>query len=182
MKKLILLSFFILSTTISFAQSDVIGKLFPSITAETLTDKQVMIPEDSKGKYTIIGMAYSRDAESDLKTWLNPAYNKFIAKTGLLDMEIDVNLYFIPMFTGTNIPIAGKAKKSLQEDTDKEFYPHVLFYKGELKTYKKALEFDKKDTGYFFLLDRDGKIVWATSGRFTQKKMDALEDIIIDSE
>lgn len=182
MRKLILVITLNLVALAIYAQSGIIGKPFPSITGETLTDKPVTVPDDSKGKYTIVGMAYSRDAENDLKTWLNPAYNKFIAKTGMLDMDIDVNLYFIPMFTGTNIAIAGKAKKQLQEDTGKEFYPHVLFYKGELKTYKKALEFDNKDTGYFFLLDKEGKIVWATSGKFTQKKMDALENILLEVE
>jgi hypothetical protein len=155
------------------------GKQFPQIIGETLTDKPVNIPSDTKGKFTLIGMAYSRDAEEDLKTWLNPVYNKFIAKTGMFDMDIDVNLYFIPMFTGVNIPIAEKAKKKLKEDTDKEFYPHVLFYKGELKTYKKELDFENKDTGYFFVLDKDGKIVHATSGRFSSKKMDAVEQILL---
>ncbi|HET6244899.1 MAG: hypothetical protein H0V01_03100 [Bacteroidetes bacterium] len=182
MRKLILIFTFNLIALAIYAQSNLIGKTFPSITGESLSDKNVTIPEDSKGKYTLIGMAYSRDAESDLKTWLNPAYNKFIAKTGLMDMEIDVNLYFIPMFTGTNVAVAGKGKKKMQEDTDKEFHPHVLFYKGELKTYKKALEFDDKDTGYFFILDRQGKIVYATSGRFSEKKMDTIENILLESE
>ena len=181
MKKSILLfaaSLFV--AHITYAQSQIIGKLFPSITGETLTDKTITLPGDSKGKYTIIGMAYSRTAEDDLKTWLNPAYNKFIAKTGLLDMDIDASLYFIPMFTGTNIPIAGKAKQQLKDDTSVEFYPHVLFYKGKLKTYKDELEFDKKDTGYFFILDKEGKIVYATSGKYSDQKMSEMEDILLE--
>jgi hypothetical protein len=161
------------------SQTDLIGKEFLEITGETLLDDLISIPTNTMGKYTIIGMAYSRDAESDLKTWLNPVYNKFIAKTGMFDMDIEVNLFFIPMFTGTNIPIAGQAKKKLKEDTDKAFYPHIVFYKGELKTYKKELEFDKKDTGYFFLLDPDGKIAYATSGKFHQKKLDEIDKILL---
>jgi hypothetical protein len=179
MKKtsLLLLIIFVFQFNLS-AQSDLIGKKFPEISGETLADKEISIPSKTKGKYTIVGMAYSRDAESDLKTWLNPAYNKFIAKTGMFDMDMEVDMYFIPMFTGTNIPVAGQAKKKLKEDTDKAFYPHIVFYKGELKTYKKELEFDKKDTGYFFLLDPDGKIAYATSGKFSQKKLDEIENIL----
>jgi hypothetical protein len=180
MKSLVFFACLFFAVSGAFAQNPkVVGKIFPEISGETLTDKPINIPNDTKGKFTIVGMAYSRDAEADLKTWLNPAYNKFIAKTGMFDMEIDVNLYFIPMFTGTNIPVAGQAKKKMKEDTSKEFYPHVIFYKGELKTYKKELEFDNRDTGYFFVLDKEGKIVYATSGKFAQKKLDAIEDILL---
>jgi hypothetical protein len=164
-----------------FSQKNLIGKKFPLIEGETLIDIPVAIPKSSKTKFTIVGMAYSRNAEADLKTWLNPAYNKFIAKTGMFDQDLDVNLYFIPMFTGANIAVAGKAKQKMKEDTSKEFYPHVVFYKGELKTYKKELGFDDKDTGYFFLLDNEGKILYATSGKFSQKKLDAIEDIILSN-
>jgi hypothetical protein len=181
-KRILIFTALTFTAVVTYAQSEVIGRLFPSITGETLTDKTVTIPDDSKGKYTIVGMAYSRTAEDDLRTWLNPAYNKFIAKTGMLDMDIDANLYFIPMFTGTNIPIAGKAKQQLKDDTSEEFYPHVLFYKGKLKTYKEELEFDKKDTGYFFILDKEGKIIYATSGKYTQKKMGEMEDILLELE
>ncbi len=143
-------------------------------------DKTVSIPNNTKGKFTLVGMAYSKDAEEDLKTWLNPVYNKFIAKTGMMDMDLDVNLFFIPMFAGVKTSVAEQAKKKLKSGTDKAFYPHILFYKGELKTYSDALGFDRKDTGYFFVLDRNGKIVYATSGKFKQDKLDEIEDIIIE--
>jgi hypothetical protein len=178
MRKIFAVCLLVLAGLTALAQKELLGKPFPDISGETLTDKQITIPSNTTGKFTLIGMAYSKDAEQDLKTWLNPVYNKFIAKTGLFDMDLDVNLYFIPMFTGVHVPVAGQAKKKLKEETDKAFYPHVLFYKGELKTYKESLGFDKKDTGYFFVLDKAGKIVYATSGRFSQKKMDEVEDIL----
>ena len=61
-----------------------------------------------------------------------------------------------------------------------EILPHILFFKGNIKTYKEALDFEKKDVPYFFVLDPDGKIVHATSGKFTEKKMDAVERVIED--
>ena len=54
----------------------------------------------------------------------------------------------------------------------------MLFYKGELKTYKAALDFEKKDIPYFFVLDPDGKIVYATSGKYSSAKMEAIEENI----
>jgi hypothetical protein len=58
--------------------------------------------------------------------------------------------------------------------------PYILFYKGELKPYKEALDFEKRDIPYFFVLDPEGKIVFATSGAFTEDKLDEVEESIAD--
>lgn len=164
---------FYLGSTAAMAQ---VGKTFPELIGETLNDKKITIPTQTKGKYTIICMAYSSDSENDLKTWLNPAYNKFIAKTEMF--SYDVNLYFVPMFTGVNVAGANKAKKEILKDTDKELHPYVLFYTGGIDTYKKELGMEKKDLPYIFVLDKEGKIVYSTSGYYTEAKMDALEEVL----
>ncbi len=93
-------------------------------------------------------------------------------------MGYDVNVFFVPMFTGVNAAATGTAKKKALQNIDPQILPNILFYKGELKTYKEALDFEKKDTPYFFVLDADGKIVYATSGKFSTKKMDEVESVI----
>ena len=90
----------------------------------------------------------------------------------------DVNVYFVPMFTGVKSTAAGTAKKKAAKDIDPQLLPYILFYKGELKTYKDALDFEKKDTPYFFVLDKEGKIVYATSGKYTSKKLDEVEEVL----
>ena len=164
--------------TIRIDAQSVLGKLFPEISGETCNDKPISIPKDTKGKMTLIGMAYSQKAETDLKTWLSPVYNKFIVKTGMFDSEFEVNLYFIPLFTGANFGAAKMAKKKLKEDTDPILHPYVIFYEGGIKKYKEELDFDKKDTAYFFVLDESGKIVYATSGQYNEDKMDAIEEFV----
>jgi hypothetical protein len=163
------------------SQAQVIGKMFPDMEAETADDKKVKLPQDVKGKYTLLGLAYSKKAEDELNTWFTPVYEKFIRKSkgGLFDdMGYDVNVYFIPMFTGVNAAATGTAKKKAIKNVDPELLPRILFYKGELKTYKEALDFEKKDTPYFFVLDAEGKILHATSGKFTEAKMGQVEDVL----
>lgn len=150
--------------------------------AETVEDKKINLPTDTKGKYTLLGLAYSKKSEDELNSWFNPVHNKFIRKaTGLLaGMGYDVNVYFVPMFTGVNAAATGTAKKKAVKNVDPQLLPYILFYRGELKTYKEALDFEKKDVPYFFVLDKEGKIVYATSGRFTPDKLDDIEDSMED--
>ncbi len=160
--------------------AQVIGKMFPDMEAETVEDKKIKLPVQTKGKFTLLGLAYSKKSEEELNSWFEPVFGKFIQKTkGLMSgFEYDVNVYFIPMFTGVNAAATGTAKKKAIKNINPQLLPYILFYKGELKTYKEALDFEKRDIPYFFVLDKDGKIIFATSGAYTENKMDQVEEVI----
>lgn len=158
-----------------------VGTVFPGMEAESLTNEFVNLPKDINGKYSLIGLAYSKKAEDYLKGWFEPIYNQFIYKNpnpGIFDFSFDINTYFVPMFTGAKRPAYKKVMNKLKKTIDKRMLPNVLFYKGTLKEYKEALNFDGKELPYFYVLDPEGKIVYTTSGRFTQKKMQEITDAV----
>ncbi len=162
------------------AHAQVVGKIFPAMEAESVEDKKVKLPDDVKGKYTLLGLAYSKKSEDELNSWFQPVFEKFIQKTsGLMSgFGYDVNVYFVPMFTGVNAAATGTAKRKALKNIDPQLLPYILFYRGELKPYKEALDFEKKDIPYFFVLDETGKIVYATSGKFSTAKLDKVEEAI----
>lgn len=158
-----------------------IGNEFPEMEAESLTNQMVNIPADISGKYTLIGLAYSKKSEKDLKTWFNPTYNQFIhtaKQPSLFGVSYDVHVYFVPMFTGAKRAAYKSVMKKVKQTIDPKLQPHVMFYKGDIKTYKKALNFQGKDVPYFFVLDKAGKVVMATSGRYSDAKMQQVLDIL----
>lgn len=171
-KKTLFLIFF---SILSIAAID--GNLFPSIQGETLEGKQVNIPQTTMGKVTIVGMAYSKKSEDMLSSWLQPMYDKFIAKSGMFD-DYDVNLYFIPMFTGTKKMAYNKTIKNLKAGNHKDLHPYMMFYKGELEPYVTDLKMDRKDLPYFFVLDKKGNIVYSTKGFYSEAKMEKIEEAI----
>ena len=177
--KWIVLSFLFLAVSV-YGFSQVVGKQFPEMSAETADDKKVTLPVDVKGKFTLLGLAYSKKSEDELSTWFGPIFSKFIQKPeGLLaGTGYDVNVFFIPMFTGINAAAEGTAKRKALKSVDPQLLPYILFYKGELKSYKEALDFEKRDIPYFFVLNAEGKIVYATSGSFSESKLDGIEDVI----
>lgn len=160
--------------------AQVIGKQFPDMEAETVENKKVNLPVDTRGKYTLLGLAYSKKSEDELNSWFSPVFSKFIQKTsGLMaGFGYDVNVYFVPMFTGINAAATGTAKRKAIKNVDPQLLPYILFYKGELKKYKEELDFEKRDIPYFFVLDPEGKIIFATSGKYTEEKMNQVEEVI----
>ncbi len=166
---------------LSFAQ--VVENPFPEMEAETVEDKTVQLPADIKGRISLIGMAYSKKSEEALTSWMNPVFNTFIKQKlgggGLFaSFAHDIDVYFIPMFTGIKAAAKGTAKRKAAKGVDARLLPYVLFYSGSLKPYKEALDFEKRDIPYFFLVDKQGNIVYATSGEYTSKKMAAIEEAI----
>ncbi|MEO9871478.1 hypothetical protein [Ekhidna sp.] len=180
MKRILVLTLFILYIGHTNLHAQV-GSVFPDMEAETLTNEFVMLPKDIGGKYSLVGLAYSKQAEDFLKGWFEPIYNQFIYKNpnpGLFDFSFDVNTYFVPMFTGAKRPAYQKVMNKLKKTIDKRLQPNVLFYKGTLKEYKEALNFDGKNVPYFYVIDPEGKIVYSTWGKFTQRKMQEITDAV----
>jgi len=182
----LIVSFIIVATLNIAVKSQVIGNQFPAMNTSTADDKVVDLPVDTKGKFTLLGLAFSKKSEDDLNTWMEPVFWKFIDKPeGKIDQlfgnyqnHYDVNAYFVPMFTGIKTAATKTAKKQALKKMDPRLIPSILFYKGSLKPYKDALDFQQKDIPYFFVLDKNGKIVYATSGRYSDDKMNRVEEII----
>jgi len=159
------------------------SQYFPQMEVTRLNDEVLNLPQDTKGKFTLIGMSYSKKSEDQLVTWFNPVYQTFIHKSdkpSLFGSDYDINVFFIAMFTGLNKAAAGPVKKKMRKHSDPLLEPHLLFYKGEIKSFKQSLKLDRKDTPYFFVLDENGQIVHTTSGAYSQDKMDDIEELLED--
>ena len=164
-----------------FAQESPVGKIFPDCSGETFSGKSVSIPTDTKGKYTVLWLAFSRKAEDDMKTWLNPVYNHFIEPKSNDDVfsaaaNYDVNFYFMPLLNKLNQALGDKDK--IKNKTDKEFWPYVLFFKGEVKSYIEFLSVKDKDIPYFFVLNDEGKIIHQEQGKYSEAKLTKIEDYL----
>lgn len=182
LKTLASLMFLLIPAFLS-AQSPV-GSVFPAMDTEALTTRPMTLPVDLSGKFTLLGMAFSKKSEEELNTWMGPVYERFLQKpTGGLGQLFssyahDVNIYFIPMYTGVNAVAAGAAKKQAIRHLDARLHEHVLFYTGKLQPYKDSLGFDRRDTPYFFVLNEEGVIIYAASGSYSEAKMDQILELL----
>jgi hypothetical protein len=170
----ILLPFFSLSLS---AQK---GVKFPQIKGATLDNKTISIPFKN-GKYTVVGIAFNRSAEDALKKWLNPLYNAFIkveSSSGSQGFDVaeiyDVNFVFIPMIAGFR-----RVAEDFKRNTDKQFWSYIVdIEKTDVKELQDTLGVTDNKIPYFFVLDKEGRIVEYQSGIFSPAKLDKLENSI----
>ena len=133
-----------------------IGKKFPVVNAKTLAGQETTIPDDAAGKVTLVAVAFARESQAQLDSWLNPFYEKFGSRE-------DSMFYEVPMISGgykfMKMIIDGGMRGGLPEFKHK----HVVTMYGDVDTYLQGLSLDKSN-GYAFLLDREGIIRWQDQG------------------
>ncbi|HRH65853.1 MAG TPA: hypothetical protein PLU53_06115 [Bacteroidia bacterium] len=171
----ILIILFQLLSGVSFQSA---GQSVPVFKGTTADNKPMEIPTGVTGSYTLLCFASSPQSQTDLETWLEPVYNHYIAKTGIMDAAYDVNVFFIPVFKGANATMKSALKKKFRENAQADLWGHILFCDNDLSAVEEKLNMSKGNVPYFFLLDKSGQIVFRTSGAYSEEKFDAMDDKI----
>ena len=181
MKKIILIT--LLSAFTRLNAQNGVGKMFPTIKGETFTEKGITIPDVCKGKSCIIAICFSKNAEGDMQSWLNPAYNEFVVKKDTTNafgaaVSFDINFYFMPKFNLINQVLEKASKEKIKSQTDASFWPHLFFCTDGIKEIKKFFGIEDTSQPYFFVLDKDGKVVHVEKGVYSAKRMSAIQDFL----
>lgn len=142
--------------TMDAVKNSNIGKKFPVVNAKTLAGKKTTVPDDAAGKVTLVCVAFLRESQSQLDSWLNPFYEKFGSRD-------DIMFYEVPMISGgykfMKLIIDGGMRGGLPEFKHK----HVVTMYGDVESYMQVLNLDPRN-GHAFLLDREGIIRWQNEG------------------
>ncbi|MBL4710329.1 MAG: hypothetical protein JKY48_18010 [Flavobacteriales bacterium] len=175
MKKTFLILSIGLLTHLGYSQK---GQSFPEINVIDLNDKALAIPNDTKGKFSLIGLAFSEAAQQDLYSWSQPVFSEFMDENNLSSLVYDPNIHLILMFTGANQVAYKKAKKKIEEGTDESLKDNIVLYKGAMDDYRKKLKMKDRKKPYFFVLDKSGKIIYTASGRYSSKILNEVGNLI----
>jgi hypothetical protein len=143
-----------------------IGMKFPNVTADSLAGTKESIPESCRGKVTLVAVAFLRESQGQLDSWLNPFYEKFGKRDGFM-------FYEIPMISSgykfMKFVIDGGMRGGIPSFKHK----HVVTMYGDVEKYLTALHLDPR-YGYAFLLDREGSIVFQAQGVATGQSLQEL--------
>lgn len=174
MKNIIAITLFFFSLSMA-AQ---IKGTFPTLSGHTLEGNALTIPLAGTKKFTIVGICYKRAAEDDLKTWIQPMYDVFVAKASGTDYfdvgnYYDVNYFFIPLISGFK-----KAAADFKASTQPDLWKNVIDCDTEIALLKVQLKPSDESVPYFYVIDTAGKIIEVVSGKYTENKMDKIQEAI----
>ena len=145
-----------------------------------LNDEALTIPNDIKGKFSLIGVAFSEDAQEDLYSWSQPVFSEFMDDNNLSSLVYDPHVHLILMFTGVNQVAYNKAKEQIIAGTDESLKDNIVLFKGAMEDYRKTLKMKDRKKPYFFVLNKSDKIIYVASGRYSAQVLKEVGELIED--
>ena len=144
-------------------KNSLIGTKFAQISSETLAGTKLILPDDARGKITLITIAFKHGTQQQLDSWLNPFSEEFATSSGF-------TFYEIPMLASDVKPFAFRIDSGMRSGIPEEKHKNVMTYYGDYTEYLRLLHIDDVTLGYAFLLDQKGIIRWHGEG-FATKDM-----------
>lgn len=152
---------------------------FPTMHGERADGSTLELPGSPDTPFIVIGLAYGQKAQPALEDWYEPAYLRFVAKHGLFANAYQTEVYFVPLFTGANKAAYAPSLKRFRQSAEPEVADRVVFVKDDADELRQALGLKDKDIPYFFVVDREGRIVHRASGDFTDEKLEEIEEVLL---
>lgn len=143
-------------------KGSLVGTRFAQISSDTLAGTSITLPDDARGKITLITVAFQHGTQQQLDSWMNPFLEAFGTKPGF-------TFYEIPMLTAEVKPFAFRIDGGMRSGIPEAKHNNVMTYYGDYSPYLPLLQIDDLTLGYAFLLDRDGIIRWHGEGFATGK-------------
>ena len=149
------------------SNQELIGKIFPKITAYSLARTEVRLPDMAIGKVTLIAIAFVRQAQEELDSWSIPFEDRFSNNS-------NYTYYEIPMLGGIWKLFRGSIDGGMRAGILPEKHKNVLTLYGNYKEYTSYLLINNINKGYVFLLDKKGLIRFRGIGFASKKDIEEM--------
>jgi hypothetical protein len=141
---------------------------FPTFSTEALDRSRVVLPDSAKGSVTVVCLAFRRQDQSQISTWLGPVEREFGGRPGF-------RFYEVPMM-GTSIRGAARwfintAMAAVIPRAKRRWFAP---YYGDFRPIANELGITDRTRIHLFVLDRDGFIRHRASGPATAASLAAL--------
>ena len=141
---------------------------FPSITADTLSKQTLHLPQDFGTADSLVVLAFERDQQKDLDSWAKPAQDLATASPPL-------RFYEVPVFPWRDVFyrwwLNTAMRSSMADDVARRRTIPVYVNKEKFES---SLQIMTEKAITVVLLDKDGRVLWRTSGPWNEEKGRAL--------
>ena len=153
----------------TYSNQQITGKTFPSVTGQNLEKKQVRIPEDFNGDFTLLLVGYKQNSQFDIDRWL----------IGLDMTETTVDVYEIPTIQG----LFPRMFSTMIDNGMRKGIPKDL-WKGVITVYEDGEKVqiftgnENPNNARVLLLDKNGIIVYFYDEGFSVAALNQVKSFL----
>ena len=150
-----------------YANKDITGKIFPSVSGQSLEKENVKLPEDFKEKFTLLLIGYKQNSQFDIDRWL----------IGLDMTETQVAVYEVPTIQG----LFPRMFSTMIDNGMRAGIPKPL-WKGVITIYEYGDNVqaftgnEDPNNARVVLLNNNGKVIYFYDDGFSVTALNQLRD------
>ncbi len=155
-------------TIIPFSTANSLGR-FPHVEGSNLEGERFALPSDFKGELNVVLVAFKREQQSDVDSWM-PALKTMAGARG------DLRIYEIPTLGRRYRLMRSFIDRGMRSGIpDQAVRSATITLYIDKSPFRKALKLADEDRIYVLLVDRDGRVHWRADGRFDEKSAAELK-------
>jgi len=141
---------------------------FPVVKSDNLEGRTFTLPTDFGGERNVVFVAFQREQQKDVDTWVPFVTKQIAANPGTEYYELPTIKRMIGLMKWTiNKGMSGGIP-------DKAAREHTITLYIDKEPFKRALEIPDEKVIHVLIVDRAGTVLWRTSGLFSDEKGAAL--------
>ena len=141
---------------------------FPVVKSDNLEGRTFTLPTDFGGDRNVVFVAFQREQQKDVDTWVPFVTKQIAANPG-------TEYYELPTIKKMISPMKWMINKGMSGGIpDKAAREHTITLYIDKEPFKKDLAITDEKVIHVLIVDRAGTVLWRTSGRFSDEKGVAL--------
>lgn len=146
--------------------------VFPGILAYSLDKSRVILPNDLEGNLNLLLISFEPEQQKDIDTW-------FPAAQALQHTDFNFRWYRLPVSNRENFVFRWWENSSMRSDeTDPETWHWIIPLYVNKDDFRRTLQIPNEHDVVTLLTDKQGRVLWRTSGPMTpQKRLSLLSAV-----
>jgi len=168
---LLLASIFAIAAQSQQADMASVGK-FPALESETLEKQAVQLPQDFQGERNMLFIAFEREQQRDIDTWLTQMKR-------YEDLDKGFRYYEIPTIEKMNRLMRWFINTGMRHGIpDKKARERTITLYIDKEPFKKSLQIPDEKKIYAMVVDRSGNVLWRASSPYDEAKGINLQEFL----
>jgi len=147
---------------------------FPELKASNLESREFNLPHDFGGERNLVLIAFQREQQEQLDTWLKEM-NRF------QEADPGFQYYELPTIDKLNPLMRWFIDSGMRRGIpDKNARARTITLYIDKKPFEESLQLPTEKIVYALLVDRSGSVLWRTEGEYNQTKGESLRQALRD--
>ncbi len=145
---------------------------FPALESETLEKHAVQLPRDFQGERNLLLIAFVREQQKDIDTWLTQMKQ-------YEDIDKEFRYYEIPTIEKMNRFMRWFINTGMSHGIpDKKARERTITLYIDKEPFKQSLRITDEKKIYALVVDRSGTVLWRATGPYDEASGKSLEDFL----